>query len=389
MQPLRDLIAVCFMVMKRFPAAGILLCLVATCVVGRLAAQPRPEASRARLLSPSEGESIVLAAWELRRGLPSKPDCSHFVHAIYTKAGFNYEYAQSSDLFEGIESFQRVSIPQAGDLVAWQGHVGIVVDPAEHSFYSSVVTGFAIENYRSNYWIGRGAPRFYRYLVTSEDARIMPPAVRAAPITSASKPQADADPAAALAPSAPKPRRGGSQVTPPEFRSRYLETRESDTETRDVVFASSRAKPAKDEVLAAIIGAVDGRAAGVAESLRLGSAPQVVVADSFNVVGLHIKNNSGWVELEVQQKAVFRFGSADPTPLTNRWRVALSRQDQVWVLLVPRGLIFLRNDLAKTVLRRHLSTLPRANKREREKVQQILAELASKNDTAELGSNLR
>jgi hypothetical protein len=156
-----------------------------------------------------------------------------------------------------------------------------------------------------------------------------------------------------------------------------------------VVFASSRAKPAKDEVLAAIVGAVDGRAAGVAESLRLESTPRVVVAGRFNVVRLSIKNNSGWAEVEVQQRAAFRFGSADATPVTDHWLIALSRQEQVWVLLVPRGLIFLRNDLAKTVLRRHLSTLPRTNKREREKVQQILAELASKNETAELGSNLR
>src|SRR6516225_172719 len=160
--------------MKSLPAGGILLSLMAAVLPGTLVAQAPPELSRPRLLSSSEGETIVQAAWELRHGLPSKPDCSHFVHAIYAKAGFNYEYAQSADLFEGIDSFQRVKVPQPGDLVVWQGHVGVVVDPAEHSFYSSVITGFAIEDYRSNYWLGRGASRFYRYMIDDAHTTRLP-----------------------------------------------------------------------------------------------------------------------------------------------------------------------------------------------------------------------
>jgi hypothetical protein len=371
--------------MKSLPAGGILLSLLAAVVPGTLAAQAPPELSRPRMLSPSEGETIVLAAWELRHGLPAKPDCSHFVHAIYAKAGFNYEYAQSADIFEGIDSFQRVKVPQPGDLVVWQGHVGIVVDPEEHSFYSSVITGFAIEDYRSNYWSNRGAPRFFRYLV--DDARGAPLTARAPQIASPAKPPADTVVAPVVAASAPERRREAASANPPaESRSRYLETDENEAETRDVVFVSLRDKPAKNEVLAAIVGTVDGRASALAESIHLESARQVVVADGFNVVALKFKNNSGWAEVEVQQRAAFRFGSADPTPVTNRWRVALSRQEQVWVLLVPRSPLFLRHEVAKTVLARHLATLPRANKQERERVQRILDDLASRKDTAELES---
>src|SRR5215467_8381490 len=44
--------------------------------------------------------------------------------------------------------------------------MGIVIDPREHSFYSSVLSGFAIENYQSNYWLRKnGNPRFYRFVV--------------------------------------------------------------------------------------------------------------------------------------------------------------------------------------------------------------------------------
>src|SRR5258708_25298522 len=100
------------------------------------AAQVFQQDERVRLASREEGEVVVQAAWELRRGLNPKPDCSHFVNAIYAQAGLEYEYATSSDVFDGIDSFRRVQTPQPGDLVVWQGHIGIVVDPEEHSFYS-------------------------------------------------------------------------------------------------------------------------------------------------------------------------------------------------------------------------------------------------------------
>lgn len=129
------------------------------------APQQQEEDTSVRLASLEEGEAIVEAAWELRHGLDVKPDCSHFVNAIYERAGLEYDYAKSSDLFEGVDGFQRVYHPQPGDLIVWRGHVGIVVDPGEHTFYSSVITGFAIESYRSRYWLSRGHPRFYRYLI--------------------------------------------------------------------------------------------------------------------------------------------------------------------------------------------------------------------------------
>jgi len=127
-------------------------------------AQSRSDA-RLRFVSVNQGETIVQAAWELRRGLNPKPDCSHFIQAVYAKAGFVYDYANTREIFTGIDSFRRVQHPQPGDLVVWQGHMGIVIDPGEHSFYSSVLSGFAIENYQSNYWQARGYPRFYRFVV--------------------------------------------------------------------------------------------------------------------------------------------------------------------------------------------------------------------------------
>jgi NlpC/P60 family len=154
----------------RIRASHVLISFLSTFLYVPVAAQVvhRIQDERSvRLASMEEGEAIVEAAWELRRGLGSKPDCSHFVNAIYARVGLDYDYASSSQIFDGIDAFVRVETPQPGDLVVWQGHIGIVVDPDEHSFYSSVLSGFAIEDYQSRYWTSRGQPRFYRYLMDS------------------------------------------------------------------------------------------------------------------------------------------------------------------------------------------------------------------------------
>jgi len=54
--------------------------------------------------------------------------------------------------------------PQPGDLVVWRGHVGIVISPVQHSFFSAMRSGRGVEFYDSPYWQGRGQPRFFRYL---------------------------------------------------------------------------------------------------------------------------------------------------------------------------------------------------------------------------------
>src|SRR5262249_17327561 len=145
---------------------AIFLSVLLSSICFRAPAQSRPADVPPRLVSAAEGETIVEAAWELRRGLNPKPDCSHFVQAVYARAGFFYDYASSREIFAGVTGFRRVRKAQAGDLVVWQGHMGIVIDPREHSFYSSVLSGFAIENYQSNYWLRKnGNPRFYRFVV--------------------------------------------------------------------------------------------------------------------------------------------------------------------------------------------------------------------------------
>jgi cell wall-associated NlpC family hydrolase len=117
-----------------------------------------------RLLTPDDGLAVISAALDTQRRFGSNRDCSHLVHAIYQRAGFPYIYASADDLYDGVDGFHRVFHPQTGDLIVWHGHVGIVVRPSRHVFFSFLSAGPGTDNYRSSYWIGRGEARFYRYV---------------------------------------------------------------------------------------------------------------------------------------------------------------------------------------------------------------------------------
>lgn len=95
-------------------------------------------------------------------------DCSHLVHSLYELVGMHYPYATSRTLYRGIEGFQRVPDPIPGDVVVWRGHMGIVVDPSQHSFLSALKTGVKISSYISSYWKHRGPPRFFRFAFPAE-----------------------------------------------------------------------------------------------------------------------------------------------------------------------------------------------------------------------------
>src|SRR6185312_16441893 len=107
---------------------------------------------------------VAIALSEHLQQEEDESDCSHLVHAIYQTAGFPYQYAPSDDLSAGVARFYRVKAPLPGDLVVWRGHVGIVIKPSRHTFFSSLSSGPDTDNYNSPYWKRRGQLRFYRYI---------------------------------------------------------------------------------------------------------------------------------------------------------------------------------------------------------------------------------
>ncbi len=122
------------------------------------------KSSRTASMTSDDRLSLLAAALDAHVQRESEPDCSHLVHEIYQAAGLPYPYTPSSDLYEGIEGFQRVKAPLPGDLVVWRGHVGIVVKPSQHIFFSYLSAGPGTDDYETAYWRHRGRPRFYRYV---------------------------------------------------------------------------------------------------------------------------------------------------------------------------------------------------------------------------------
>jgi NlpC/P60 family len=90
-------------------------------------------------------------------------DCSHFVQYLYEQAGLYYEYEPSRVLYAGMEPFKRVRNPEAGDVIVWLGHMGVVVDPEAGTFLSAVTSGVKMRSYKEGYWKRRGRPHFLRY----------------------------------------------------------------------------------------------------------------------------------------------------------------------------------------------------------------------------------
>src|SRR5690349_5376107 len=137
---------------------------------------PRSE-SDLRLVTWTEGVEIIRVAWHNLSKFDSPIDCSHLVNEIYQLAGLRYPYATSNQLYAGLDGFERVQTPQPADLIVWPGHVGLVVNPQEHSFYSSLNSGLKIDSYDAPAWQARGPARFFRFLVHNDQG---PPALERA-----------------------------------------------------------------------------------------------------------------------------------------------------------------------------------------------------------------
>src|SRR6266403_3062890 len=163
---------------------AVALCAGTVSAIAQQFGDPRESVPAVRLVSAKEGRKIAAAALGQDEPVRATQDCSHLVHQVYSVAGYDYPYASSFDLYAGHGNFRRVRHAQAGDLITWPGHVGIVLDPRRHSFFSLVRSGLQAEDYLGPYWRSRGRPRFYRYVVDAgsdvETAKVAQPAPRSA-----------------------------------------------------------------------------------------------------------------------------------------------------------------------------------------------------------------
>jgi hypothetical protein len=321
--------------------------------------------SNPRLLSAEQGRAIVDAARDQDQPGRGAQDCSHLVHQTYVSAGFDYPYASSFDLYAGNENFQRVRNPQPGDLIAWPGHVGIVLDTREHSFYSLVSTGLEVQNYDGPYWKSRGRPRFFRYRV--ENAGILTAAEAPAP-SRASRSAKQHDTAAVTEEKSPV--ESSSTHRPPKVASERAKigygspaplARAVASNTLEVpqsiVLAAGDKRPTKDQVAQGIseLSNACGNVLRVDEPLKL-TVP-VVIFDRFYVESLEIKRDHGWAHLQIESRATIAGGETDYARRSEKVRWELHRTHTGWEAITPADRTYVPQDVAVRNLAAQLARL--------------------------------
>ncbi len=348
--------------------------LFCVCLMANMSAQAQVATSirasasdtTSRLVNAEEGLSIAQAAREQTEFGNGTLDCSHVVHQIYLNAGLEYPYASSFDIYAGDENFQRVGNPQAGDLIVWPGHLGIVLDVAEHSFYSLVSTGLQAQNYEEGYWKLRGKPRFYRYKIGGAD------------ITSAAGTQASGQRVSNLAtPSRTTavvvgPSSAGSSTsnllpktvsarTPmiygPPAPPLAVPPATAFVVPSSIMITAGNKSPTRNEV-AEGISELSSAAGGVLrtdEPLRI-SLP-VLIVEHFTVERVDTKHEHGWVHMQIDSKVSIAGGAAHVKRRRENVRWELRRTGSGWEAVAPSDRTFVPQDVAVKNLAAQLARL--------------------------------
>jgi hypothetical protein len=367
-----------------------------------------------RLLNADEGVSLVNTAWEQRELVKTKPDCSHLVHQVYELSGFPYPYASSYDLYDGVDDFQRVTAPRPGDLIVWRGHVGIVFDAAEHTFYSSVRSGLRTENYDAPYWKAQGRPRFYRYVlrgsvVLSAANEVAPP--DNSPNDSPSSSPSSSKTSSSAAGTAVVPvRRVVPAATPPAARSSLKAEPPSVAPTSaasldrpplnrtpsnptlvlpsQIMIVSAASRPTKEEVGEAIsefanaagnllrgwpsddptrsgrwtpVGSIGLPRPEVvipkSSATRDLSAVPVLVYDRLTVEGLDLRSDRGSARVEIEGRLSIGGERLEAKHRREETRWEIRRTRQGWQVLAPQNRAYIPSDVAVRVLANQLALL--------------------------------
>jgi hypothetical protein len=305
-----------------FPVKARTLLSIALFAAGVLHAQ---QTSDRREMS-SDDRLLVMSAALGRQGSRFKPDCSHLVHEIYSRAGFPYRYSSSSDLYSGINEFRRVTSPQVADLIVWPGHMGIVVSPTQHSFYSSLRSGIGVDFYDSSYWRGRGNPRFYRY-------------VKRTLMADSSKRDHSVEDT------------GAAAVDP----SAILEP--ANLSIKDTLVVDS-ARLGPEQIRNAFLKL----SSDYGESLRGQELSKLrvplVVFDEVKVERLKVKGHQGTVDIRIDGPLMFSGGRLDQKKRHDRQRWTISNYDQkTWQIGLPNAVIYISRDDAERLFAQQLARI--------------------------------
>jgi NlpC/P60 family protein len=338
--------------------AALQICLGATLAAQTASARPRDD-EMPQLLSRDQGQALADFALRYSAGVRPKPDCSHLVHMLYSRAGLNYPYEGSRVLHRGVPDFERVKTPQPGDLAVWLGHMGIVVSPEDKTFLSSVRSGIMTESWTNDYWSARGRPRFFRYIVgpqtdlalleelsTRRDRAATTASVRRTPRPE--EPRVITEPADAITAS---PDEDDNVQKVPSV----------------IVVIRQRSKPDKADVTAAFRQGGLDLARTLTNGGLLDPRRPVSIVERVEVKHLKISHDRGIVRLKLFETLTLDHGKTLPG-LTIERELALNYRDGVWVVSDPLERLYIPRDKAVDVLESQLQLVlengsPQSDKR--------------------------
>lgn len=306
------------------------------------AAHARPDETTPMLLSAEQGQALAEFALQSGPRVRPKPDCSHLVHLLYSRAGLNYPYEGSRTLHRGIPDFKRVKTPQPGDLVVWLGHVGIVLSPEDTSFLSSVRSGIITESWTGDYWAARDRPRFFRYvmgpgadlnllaqLTEPNDAPAPEPDRQPSPLAT-NKTGIIADTTSSPPPALLPPDDGNS-----EFSS-------------VVAVIHQRGKPGKQEIAAALRQSEQALAKQLVDSQLFDPDRPLSVLEHVEVLKIKIRRDEGTIGLRVNEVLTLEHERAVPGNVVER-QLNIERQHDTWIISDPHQRVYLPREKAVAV----------------------------------------
>ena len=235
--------------------------------------------------------------------------------------------------------------------MVWPGHVGIVVNPSQNTFFSSLRSGIGVESYSSSYWKDRGAPRFYRY-------------VKAA---------------------ATKSRE--TRVGAGDFAHPTLDTSVNTEEIPSVdinptsiklpgVQVIDSARPQPKEITQALLLTLSSNSEGLRDVDIFKLSQSLIVFSHLEVRSVKIHGNQGRAEVRITAPLSVSGGQTNLRKRQESQTWSLRRRDQKsWDLLLPQDTIYMPEDIAARLLAHQLALLAdseSANLRQKSQLSQML-----------------
>jgi hypothetical protein len=292
-----------------------------------------PEDASPRTLSLEQGQALADFASRFGPEVSPKPDCSHLVHLLYTRAGLNYEYQDSRQLRRGVPEFVRVKTPQPGDLAVWFGHVGVVLSAEDKTFLSSVRSGIIVESWTNDYWSARGRPRFLRYVVSPRAELTL-----LAGVSSRSDDGAGDE-------------ENGRAASDP---GNSLQASTSDEPNLPSALATMRqhSKPDKRDIARAFHeGSIDLSRSLDVQPMRTNALVSVV--ERVEVKQVKISHNEGSVRLKLTETLALEHGKMKSGSVIER-ELTVEQRDGAWVISDPDQRVYVLREQAEAVLEKQL-----------------------------------